>query len=262
VKSVLSYVPPLEQRQHIKIGFKQTTIESTADQQWDFDDKDTTENTAPASPSATTRAVPIQKPHVAFGKVSVNTNKDDLPSPAFSEPEIASPAPIRKSRFVIEEAHNISDRNETSLSSQYSLTRPPNNIFAYSSPPNPTDAAAVFTANESIISPPAAAAANDGNWQSSIGLGLGISSIPAAVAASVQQQQQEVKKGRFSVNHQQTAPPAIKTNIATIIDPKNELSPIDSPMEAVNSLSMSRVASHDNLKGGKNNKLHFKKLLH
>lgn len=293
VKSVLAGVPPLEQRPHKKIGFKQTTIESSnaVTQQWDFDDdenneKDTTAtaavdipvgNAVSAMTSATTAAPPVQqqKTHISFGNITVN----DLPSPPvptveLAAAEIASPAPIRKSRFVIEENANLDDRNESNISSHRSLSPPASSSHllsaVHSFPPPSATATQHPLANESIDST-SAQQANDPtttkDWQSAIGSGLGISAIPTTVATSLQKQQQqqniipeaiesmEVKKGRFScsVNNQQTAPPALKMTNLSDTSNQDLHSPLrtDSPLSEFNSLSLSRIASTDSIKSGK-----------
>ncbi|KAG1378892.1 hypothetical protein G6F61_005435 [Rhizopus arrhizus] len=78
VKSVLARVPPLDQRTHKKVEFKQTHIESNT-AHWNFDDDK----------------------HITFGGAVINNIEIGLPSPVPSEPETISPT--RKSRFVIED---------------------------------------------------------------------------------------------------------------------------------------------------------------
>lgn len=237
IKTVLACVPSLDQRPHRKFGFKQVTIEHTA--QWDFDTA--TDDDKPIAPT--------QKQHISFG--SITGKNVDLPSPAPSELDISSPIPVRKSRFVIEESSNSSnislEKNEITVSSQRSLS--PSDISSNYGrdiiPPNP--ATSVFS-NDPTNTP------ESHIWQTSMGLGLGISSTSAGIAASLQQPQEniEVKKGRFSVN-QQSAPPSIRTTNLPL-DSKSELiqTPILPPESATDlrSMPMSRIISSDSMKGG------------
>lgn len=179
IKTVLAYVPSLDQRPHKKLGFKHVTIENT--DQWDFD-------TAPDDDKLTT--APIQKQHISF-----LTTKMDLPSPVPSESDVPiTSITAKKSRFVIEETN---DKNEATVSSQRSLS--PNNLLS-SSPNN----------NNSILS----ADSPSNTWQSAMGLGLGISSSSPTIAATLQDNNQ-VKKGRFSLNQ----PSAIRTsNMPIVVD--------------------------------------------
>ncbi|EIE90123.1 hypothetical protein RO3G_14834 [Rhizopus delemar RA 99-880] len=83
VKSVLARVPPLDQRTHKKVEFKQTHIESNT-AHWNFDDDK----------------------HTTFGGAVINNIEIGLPSPVPSEPETMSPT--RKPRFVIEDLSHVS----------------------------------------------------------------------------------------------------------------------------------------------------------
>lgn len=228
IKTVLACVPPLDQRPHRKTGFKEVTIEHTA--QWDFDttaDDDIKPFIAPTQK---------QQQHISFGNIV--GRHGDLPSPAPSESDVL----VRKSRFVVEEGSNISlDKDDTTVSSQRSLS--PSNISFISRETIPSNTATTVFPNDPT---------EIHNWQTSMGLGLGISSASTAIAASLQQPQEnvQVKKGRFSVNHQ-SAPASIRTaNIST--DLKTEQTPILPPESAsdLRSMPMSRVISNDSMKGG------------
>ncbi|KAI8077446.1 kinase-like domain-containing protein [Thamnidium elegans] len=204
IKTVLACVPSLDQRPHKKLGFKQVTIENT--DQWDFD-------TAPDDDKLTT--APIQKQHISF--LTTKNNMTDLPSPISSEPDVPITS-TKKSRFVIEETNDIT------VSSQRSLS--PNNLS--SSPNN----------NNSILS----ADSSSNTWQSSMGLGLGISSSSSpTIAATLQDNNNPVKKGRFSLNQQSTLPPAIRTS--------NMPAVVDSPQ--LEAIPMSRITSNDSMRDRK-----------
>jgi hypothetical protein len=269
VKSILSYVPPLDQRAHRKTGFKQTTIEKNTIQQWDFDNSDEEEQEINVSQNVNSGNEPVpvpnttRKSHISFGDVVVNNSKlekPDLPSPALTEPEIASPVPVRKSRFVIEDnSYPTTDRNDITMSSQRSLSpNSNNNNLSVHSRCSSTTPSATATSVFHGHSPPITA---DSSWQSAMGVGLGIctgSSANPGVPSAPQQQQENVevlRKGRFSVN-QHNAPTSIRT---TNIDSNSKfaegapgLSPIqppESPYE-MRSYPMSRITSNDSIKGG------------
>ncbi|KAI9246389.1 kinase-like domain-containing protein [Helicostylum pulchrum] len=204
IKTVLACVPSLDQRAHKKLGFKQVTIENT--DQWDFD-------TAPDDDKLTT--APIQKQHISF----LTTTTKDLPSPVPSEPD--APSATKKSRFVIEETN---DKNEVTISSQRSLS--PNNL---SSSPNNN--------HNSILS---ADSSSSNTWQSAMGLGLGISSSSSPTIAAALQDNNQVKKGRFSLNQQQQQPPIRTSNMPIVVD---------SPQ--LEAIPMSRITSNDSTRDRK-----------
>lgn len=266
----MACVPPLEQRTHRKTSFKQTTIDKNTIQQWDFDNSDeenrdneihSLKNTNPADEPSPIATNTNRKSHISFGDVVVNngkSEKSDLPSPALTEPEIASPVPVRKSRFVIEDnSYPATDRSDITMSSQRSLSPSSNNnnsLSAHSLSRSPTPSSATATSIFHGHSPPAT---TDNSWQSTVGVGLGIctnSVNPTGVVPSTQQQQENVevlRKGRFSVN-QQNAPSSIRTaNIDSNHSKSVEVAlPPESPYE-VRSYPMSRITSNDSLKGGK-----------
>ncbi|KAG0745814.1 hypothetical protein G6F62_001368 [Rhizopus arrhizus] len=94
LKSILSSITPIEQRQHKKTAFKQTTIESNT-VQWNFSENE-------------------ERPkHITFGDAIIK-KECCLPSPP-SEPEIT-----KKSRFVIEDVDS-----QRSLSSSFSSGHSP-----------------------------------------------------------------------------------------------------------------------------------------
>lgn len=242
VRSVLTCVPPLDQRVHKKMAHKEVTIEDTA--QWDFE-----EDEHKVDPKFKDNDTPTKK-HISFGNAIIKNEMTDLPSPALSsELEISSPIPVRKSRFVVEDNIQSLDKNESTVSSQRSLSLI-NPSMHHKSQSN-ADATAKSYFND--ISPHASISPNNSehNWQSIMGLGLGISSTSTAAMCSLQQQQDylEVKKGRFSVN--QSNLPAIRTtNIG--IGLKGEQTPVQGPESPyiTSSPSMSRIASNDSMRGG------------
>jgi hypothetical protein len=233
VKTILTCVPPLDQRTHRKTGFKQTTIDKNTIQQWDFDNSDEEEIPSQHVPNTTRKA------HISFGDVVVNS-KPDLPSPALTEPEIASPVPVRKSRFVIEDA------TMDTLSSQRSLSPSNNTLSAHSlssSTTPSTTATSIFHGH----SPPSTV---DSSWQSAMGVGLGICTGAAAPSMPQQENIEVLRKGRFSVNQ--------PTSIRTVnTDNKLETAPATSPVlppelpGEIRSFPMSRITSTDSLKGSK-----------
>jgi hypothetical protein len=160
---------------------KQTTIENTA--QWDFD----TQEDKKLTPK-----------HISFGDIPVKAE------------EIVSPAPVRKSRFVIEEA------SENTVSSQQSTS--PNNLSTHSG-----EVLHIFTPTSTAES----------SWQSAMGLGLGISSNIEG----------EVKKGRFSVNQATPKIPSDKSETSTPIQP-------ETPVQDMRPVPMERITSNESLKGG------------
>ncbi|KAI8880921.1 kinase-like protein [Backusella circina FSU 941] len=179
IKTVLQQVPPLDDRPHKMGKVKQTTMENTA--QWDFEEEEEEKEERGNS----------KQKHITFGEVTVNksdNNKAELPSP--SEQDIVSPAPIRKSRFVIEET------SDNTVSSQQSVS--PNNLSTHSGDAL-SNSASIFT---QLSTNPSTA---ESSWQSSMGLGLGISSNIEG----------EVKKGRFSVNQATPKIPGDKAENST-----------------------------------------------
>ncbi|KAI8972672.1 kinase-like domain-containing protein [Pilobolus umbonatus] len=99
IKSILSELPPLEQRPRKKIPFKQVSITKTA--AWDFDDDEDTEEDH--SDQDQRKTTPVQpKRHISFGDVIVRSNSN-LPTESVVSPHMTVGTPPRKSRFVIEE---------------------------------------------------------------------------------------------------------------------------------------------------------------
>ncbi|KAI9346667.1 kinase-like domain-containing protein [Pilaira anomala] len=223
IKTVLACVPPLDQRTHKKLGFKQVTIENT--DQWDFDTSSNDDKVTSA---------PIQKQHISFGNL-LSTTEQTSPTPPATT---ATNTTTRKSRFVIEET----DKNERTISSQRSLS--PHSAASYRENS--------LTDNE-----------NHNTWQSAMGLGLGISSNSSPTMSSSssatqpqeQQQQQQVRKGRFSVN-QQSAPASLRTSNMPLdsSSPQSATTTTTTtttlpPEEVVGSIPMSRLTSTDSVKG-------------
>ncbi|CAO3583975.1 unnamed protein product [Absidia cylindrospora] len=207
VKSILTRVPTLEKRPHKKVPQKHITFELT--DQWDFntfsadDDNDTTSKKS-ATPTNNTPTSPLNsnnKKHISFGNVVVSTlpqHGNNKPSPTESphsptspstrllSPDIAVPTPQKKSRFVVGE--NLLDQpNNNPSQSQHSVSS-----FSDQSIPQLSDD--MFTTPSSLSS------------SSKIdGVGLGISGntmnqITTLTNGTPGLSQQEVKKGRFSVN--------------------------------------------------------------
>ncbi|KAI7888765.1 kinase-like domain-containing protein [Mucor mucedo] len=224
IKTVLACVPPLDQRPHRKIGFKHVTIEHT--DQWDFDTATTDDETTK----------PVQKQqHISFGNLGKGT---DLPSPAPSESDHTR---TRKSRFVIEDGSTISlDKEDITVSSRRSLSPSRLSSISRETIPQP---------QSTSVFPTDPVASDSQAWQSAMGLGLGISSTSSAISASLQQlplENVQVRKGRFSVNHQ-SAPASIRT-----ADSKSEPTPIllpELPASDIRSMPMSRGISSDSMKG-------------
>ncbi|CEG70591.1 Putative STE/STE20/FRAY protein kinase [Rhizopus microsporus] len=219
VKSVLACVPPLDERPHKRIAFKQTTIENS--DQWDFDD---------TSPHEKSR-------HITFGNVMKNTDKAiGLPSPAPSEPEISSPSFHRRSRFVIDDYTHPSDTTTTATTTATTTTigtstGPHRSISPNQYTPQPDNSSPMSA------SPPQTCDSN--SWQSSVGLGLGISH---------QQENGEIKKGRFSVNQASVPKPENLPFLAT--DPSQDIRPIP----------MSRALSNESTREGRKSRFEIQHL--
>lgn len=95
IKSLLVYVPSLEQRPHKKVPQKHITFETT--EQWDFDTEDATTTEKKQQPT---------RKHISFGEVVIR----DAAKPAAVITTTASDSSnntiTKKSRFVIEENHD------------------------------------------------------------------------------------------------------------------------------------------------------------
>ncbi|KAG1377366.1 hypothetical protein G6F61_006795 [Rhizopus arrhizus] len=185
VKSILAYVPSLDQRPHKKLPQKHISVVTT-DQQWNFEeDVEPKSAVAPAvtetvRPMERMRSVvkfkedppkpermksvgPNEKKHISFGEVTVK-DASDRPPTIITEPLNETPAALKKSRFVIGD-HSI-DPYASSPSSY--------------SPPASTPVDATYT-----------------------GLGISQHGTISSISSSTQGStihDGEVKKGRFSVN--------------------------------------------------------------
>ncbi|KAI8876112.1 kinase-like protein [Backusella circina FSU 941] len=190
IKSVLTQVPSLDQRSHFKQRnhYNKHQEEEKQEQPWDFEGTSDTKEK---------ESNPKSK-HITFLNNNNNNNNNNTDTPE----------PIKKSRFVIEEQpsqhpHQLTvGEYNTTISSQ----RSDNDTLHHS----------IFTLHSTNTS------TAESSWQSSMGMGLGISSSLPEV---------EVKKGRFSVNQQQQSKPEFVT---------------ETPHE---NSSLSHVSSFDNLKG-------------
>ncbi|KAI9484217.1 MAG: kinase-like domain-containing protein [Benjaminiella poitrasii] len=123
-RTILSELPPLEQRPRKKIPQKQVTI--TKVDEWNFDDDDDNDDDAVENEDSLSDQASNKKPanntpkkHISFGDVIVRNNSlihptDDTPL----SPSIIATTPPRKSRFVIEEAIT---RNESNMDSSSSV---------------------------------------------------------------------------------------------------------------------------------------------
>ncbi|KAG0182083.1 hypothetical protein DFQ29_005924 [Apophysomyces sp. BC1021] len=219
-KSVLAYVPPLDQRPHKKVPQRHISFETS--EQWDFDTQSDSEGYDGAiKPQPQSHPVPAPKKHISFGDVVIR----DPVRPQQMSPVVESPAALstpevaaKKSRFVIEETRDTSD--STPGSQQLSSSPPSNQLTPSMSPP-------------SISS-------DSGNTQSS-GIGLGISSkSPHEI---------EVKKGRFSVNQTQT-PQSRPCTPAEGTEPQASVSATNTPQQQDSRPTpISRATSHDSLPG-------------
>ncbi|KAI8091185.1 kinase-like domain-containing protein [Gilbertella persicaria] len=144
VKTILSELPPLEQRPRKKIPQKQVTITKT--DEWDFDDDNAEDDLAESNQlmpdqtelssnlqenNSNNKAKPAAKRHISFGDVVVRSNSlvhpadPILNTPTTSLPSSLSQAnptplslnqtsttpPTRKSRFVIEETATSRDQD-------------------------------------------------------------------------------------------------------------------------------------------------------
>lgn len=223
VRTVLSRVPPLEQRPHKKVLQRQVSVEAT--EQWDFD--------TPATTTADNKQQQQQQPpsgseekkkHITFGEVVVRNppqphqqQPTSTSSPTSesktTSPEIAAPAPSKKSRFVVEDGNSKSDSDHhQSVSSLQRSTSPA--YFDDNSHPS--------SAGSPYISPITSSTPDE------VPTGLGISASSSAPPP------QEVKRGRFSVNQQSTTAPGDEQEQSQDIRP----------------LPVSRVSSQDSLQSG------------
>lgn len=225
VRTVLSRVPPLEQRPHKKVLQRQVSVETT--EQWDFD--------TPATTTADNKQQQQQQPplgneekkkHITFGEVVVRNppqphqqqQQQSSSSPTTSEsktasPEIAAPAPSKKSRFVVEDGSKSDSDHHQSVSSLQRSTSPA--YFDDNSHPS--------SAGSPYISPITSSTPDE------VPTGLGISASSSAPPP------QEVKRGRFSVNQQSAAVSGDEQEQSHDIRP----------------LPVSRVSSQDSLQSGK-----------
>ncbi|CDH59981.1 kinase family protein [Lichtheimia corymbifera JMRC:FSU:9682] len=218
VRTVLSRVPPLEQRPHKKVLQRQVSVEAT--EQWDFDTPATTtaDNKQQQQPPSGSEE---KKKHITFGEVVVRNppqphqqQPTSTSSPTSesktTSPEIAAPAPSKKSRFVVEDGNSKSDSDHhQSVSSLQRSTSPA--YFDDNSHPSST--------GSPYISPITSSTPDE------VPTGLGISASSSAPPP------QEVKRGRFSVNQQSTTAPGDEQEQSHDIRP----------------LPVSRVSSQDSL---------------
>ncbi|KAF7723139.1 hypothetical protein EC973_002321 [Apophysomyces ossiformis] len=222
-KSVLAYVPPLDQRPHKKVPQRHISFETS--EQWDFDTQSDSEGYEPANkaqaqaqPQQQPHPAPAPKKHISFGDVVIR----DPARPQQMSPVVESPTMVptpettaKKSRFVIEETRDTSD--STPGSQQLSASPPSHQITPSMSPPS--------------------VSSDSGNTQSS-GIGLGISSkSPHEV---------EVKKGRFSVNQTPQSRPCTP---AEGNEPQVSVSTSQTPQQDSRPTPISRATSHDSLAG-------------
>lgn len=225
VRTVLSRVPPLEQRPHKKVLQRQVSVETT--EQWDFD--------TPATTTADNKQQQQQQPslgneekkkHITFGEVVVRNppqphqqQQQSSSSPTTTSesktasPEIAAPAPSKKSRFVVEDGSKSDSDHHQSVSSLQRSTSPA--YFDDNSHPS--------SAGSPYISPITSSTPDE------VPTGLGISASSSAPPP------QEVKRGRFSVNQQSAAVSGDEQEQSHDIRP----------------LPVSRVSSQDSLQSGK-----------
>ncbi|CAO3699685.1 unnamed protein product [Rhizopus stolonifer] len=102
IKTILSDLPPLEQRPRKKIPQQQVTI-TKIDDHWDFDEDEEVDqnNGQQAEESMTVKQKPDPpKRHISFGEVVVRSGGSSQPTDSAS----VNTSPPRKSRFVIEES--------------------------------------------------------------------------------------------------------------------------------------------------------------
>lgn len=102
IKTILSDLPPLEQRPRKKIPQQQVTI-TKIDDHWDFDEDEEVDqnNGQQAEESMTVKQKPDPpKRHISFGEVVVRSGGNSQPTDSAS----VNTSPPRKSRFVIEES--------------------------------------------------------------------------------------------------------------------------------------------------------------
>lgn len=214
VKSVLAHVPPLDRRPHKKVPQKQVSVETT--EQWDFDTQpDVSVSTQPQPPPdpkhealqqhPTTTEPTINanhKKHISFGDVVIRNPpqphiESSSPSSITTSPELAAPAPAKRSRFVVEE--NRETEHHNTVSSQRSISPQTEDSHPSQSP---------------FLSPITNADANEAPT------GLGISSASPI----------EVKKGRFSVNqtpHRTPTPMAGEESDHSVSGPEVRPVPVD-----------------------------------
>ncbi|KAI9313762.1 kinase-like domain-containing protein [Dichotomocladium elegans] len=209
VRSILSHVPPLDQRPHKKVPQRHVSFETT--EQWDFD--------TPADNVSDHSGPGEKKRHISFGNVVVR-NPSQLhasttpgsPSMAMVQPsDNATSTASRKSRFVVEEGHEndnySTELSQRSISPIYEESNIP--LSPYIPPVSSTDG------ND----PPA---------------GLGISaSAPLST---------EVKRGRFSVNQAQQRP----VTPSTLDDPEQQPIKAQSTAQAdIRPIPVARTSSQD-----------------
>jgi hypothetical protein len=227
VKAVLTQVPPLDHRSHFKRNNnlrQKDEAKQEQEQQWDFEN----------APDVKEKDDKSKLKHITFiNNTADNHNGANEKSISFGvvagSESIIAPAPVRKSRFVVEEQtpqhpYQLSTgENNTTVSSLRSMS-PYNQNYQSD---NDTLHHSIFTHHSTNTS------TTENSWQSSMGIGLGISSSLPEV---------EIKKGRFSVNQQQTA--------TKCVDPKLEL--VNEASQVIKTRSLSRVSSFDNLKNNNN----------
>ncbi|KAI8059192.1 kinase-like domain-containing protein [Gongronella butleri] len=115
-KSILLHVPPLDQRPHKRVPEKRISVENSA--QWDFDDDDAAAVPTTSSPVPMTSApAPPSKRHITFSDARVvhgqaerattppasSSSSNSSMSPTLGPALVATPVPVKKSRFIIAE---------------------------------------------------------------------------------------------------------------------------------------------------------------
>ncbi|KAI9272760.1 kinase-like domain-containing protein [Phascolomyces articulosus] len=228
VKTVLTDLPPLEQRPHKKIPQRQISITKT--DEWDFQDDDTDEtspddatkekqpssSTSPQQPTGTGVAAAAAaaaavgsnqqgsgRRHISFGDVVVKNPPQPYATASSVQAEVVV-APTKKSRFVVE---------ETSREQPTDVTASTTTTSSLGGIPISRQASIVSECSSPMLAPTSGAAA-------------------AAIAMTDSDGSEGVKKGRFSVNKQ-----AAENNQATV----------DSTTTTSSDKSITKSSSHDNM---------------
>lgn len=276
VKSILQYVPPLDQRPHKKVPQKHISFEAT--EQWDFDDQ---EDTPAATPIITTTPATSQEaltPPLSTAATPERTKSvvqfEECPKPIHVKKHTPSSSidttehtPIKKhisfGEAIIREPSRTPINNNSTIDSPYPLTpsstHESNNHVAPILSSAPTSRKSRFVIEDNTPQQPdllantSPAATISAHSSPTDAVGLGISNttdsnsntVPGAMAVNHiasnnnTLQEGEFKKGRFSVNQTSTR------SVTPIDDTNATISNTEKPQTPHVATPMQRVASQD-----------------